>query len=85
MLDPEQEFQLVVLTSSLRLLISLAAELDTGETSVDFRRAQLLLAGSITDLPSIEEVREFDDHLLTLIDHLKRDRERAGQRLRSNK
>ena len=84
-LDPEQEFQFVILNSSLRVLASLATQLDTGETSAEFRQAQLLLARTMSEFPTIEEVREFDDHLVSMIQHLKKEREAAANRLRSGK
>ncbi len=80
-LDPELEFQLVILGTSLRLLSSLSPHLDTGESSADLRRAQLLLARTMTDFPSIEEVREFDDLMHAMIDQVRKDRDEARDRV----
>ena len=81
MIDPEQELRLVILNSSLRLLTSLATMLDSGENSLEFRRAQFLLARTMSDFPTIEEVREFDDHLFSMIENVKKDREAARQQI----
>lgn len=76
-IDPEQELRLVILGSSLRLLSSLATALDTVENSAEFRRAHFLLAHTMSDFPTIEEIREFDDLLFSIVENVKKDREAA--------
>jgi len=76
-IDAEQEFYLTVLNAAGRSLVSMSGELDGGATSSDFRRARDLLGQTIAEPPTLDEIREFDDHLAAVEDHVRKDRDAA--------
>jgi membrane associated rhomboid family serine protease len=71
----EQQFFLSVLAAAAFSLDSMQADLDTGANSADFRRARDLLRQTALEQPTSEEVREFDDHIATIREHLRKDRD----------
>ncbi len=86
-LDPEQEFALVVLTSTMKSLGSLAPELKSFDSSADYRAAYHILETTLANLPRIEvtleEVRDFDRHLAAIHQSIRKDRDAAGKFLKT--
>ena len=76
-MDPEQELYLTVLNASLRSLTSMSADLDGGSNSADFRRSRLLLAQTLIEPPTLDELREFDGRMSAMIARVRLDRDRS--------
>ena len=80
-LDPEQEFALLALTAAMKSLNSLAPDLDTRDTSADYRHARQILEATLNDLPrfqaTLEEVHAFDQHIAAIRASLRKDRDAA--------
>lgn len=74
-IDPDQELFYTVLNVSLKSLMSMAGELEAGPTSADYRTARHLLAKTLAERPTQDEVRDFDARMSLMIDRLKKDRE----------
>lgn len=83
-LDPAMEFDLTVLNASHRLLDALGPELEANAGSTEYQRARALLALTLIEPPTLDEVREFDDCLATLQQRLRLDRDRARIELLSH-
>jgi hypothetical protein len=77
-LDPILEFDLTVLNAGLRLLDAMAPDLDSGDSSADYRRARQLLLQTLTEpQPTFDEIREFDDRLASIQQRLRADQDEA--------
>ena len=81
MLDPEQEFFLVVISSTLKSLNSLGPDLGQSGTSLDFRRALEIVARTLTELATMDEIREFEGHIDAIRQTLRREQDAARQTL----
>ena len=79
-IDPEQELFLVVLNAAGRSLNSMSAELQSAGSSADFHRALQLLSQTLQEPPTLDEVREFDDHMHAMLHRIRKDRDLARMR-----
>jgi rhomboid protease GluP len=75
LLDPEQEFYMMQLSAALRFLNTMNGELDAGTNSADFHRARQILSQTVSEPPTLEEVREFDDKIASILARVRRDRD----------
>ncbi len=64
-----------MLRASLRFLEILARDLETGETSADYQRARRLLAQTMVEFPTFDEIREFDEHIRAIQNRLRLERD----------
>jgi hypothetical protein len=74
---PENEFEGEVFTALVRLFNTLRGDLDTGATSADFRQAYRLLVLTLVESATFDEIRAFDDHVASIQERLRQDREVA--------
>ena len=74
--DPGPEFYLTVVAASLKAIDTMEAGLSEAAGSDEFRRLRRLVAASLGDPPTVEELREFDARVAALLDRLRRDRAR---------
>ena len=79
-LDAEHELYLAVVRATRSAFESMKASLGTGPTAGDYSRIKQLLEGSLRDPPSIEEMREFENRMGSLLGRVKLDRDVAKSR-----
>jgi hypothetical protein len=75
--DPDVLLYATVVNASLQAFDSMKAFLDDGATSADSARVHRLLAQSLTEPPTFEELREFNDRMAAIRNHVVRDLEEA--------
>jgi hypothetical protein len=82
-IEPEQLLYVAGVAASARVLDAMAAALDTGENSHDYRRAMRIIAQCHREPPTREEIVDFDELLAAIQSRLIQDRTAITARFRA--